>query len=336
VEEVAGQLARAVGLVRESIASALSSIGDMLRRFASYVQRTISSAADIVRKNVSVIVRYVDEARKILAEALERFIETLRKGIEKLLALPFEVVKQIVEAGRNLIDRVADFVRNIPRYAAEAIKNVQEWIWRHLPDWAKEFFQKAPDALKQVGVALTGFINAILKFPEWFPKWFEKHIAKPITEAINNFAKTVWELMPDWLKQAFKTLAEFLAKIPEAIKGIAERISQYLADPSKLVSDIWNALKTAGEYLWSGINWLIQNITKLLGEIAKAVADAVGGLVGTVSDVVLGIVGRVVDIVKTIIDKLLSIAYKPIPEELREVKLDADFGIIQKKIASTN
>ena len=152
--------------------------------------------------------------------------------------------------------------------------------WYVMPDEVKGFFSRLTDAVKAVGNALTGFVNAILKFPEWFPNWFREHIAEPIKDAIEGLARAIWEHMPDAVKSA-------LTAVADALKWLGEQIAVFLKDPRGKIMELTNwlyeKLLAAKEllmrglgYIWEGLKYVAEKVwagvKAVAGYIAKGIA----------------------------------------------------------------
>ena len=166
--------------ITEKIWGYLQDIYDFIKDIPEKIESIISSLSDIGSK----IASFFSTIKDVIKDAISGFIGDIInavKGLEGKISSFIELVKtNVVKPVKDLLESVPEYIKNLPKYALEGIENVSSWIWEHLPDWIKKFLTESiPNALKSIGDAmtlvgtrLTGFINAILKFPEWFPSWF--------------------------------------------------------------------------------------------------------------------------------------------------------------------
>jgi hypothetical protein len=111
-------------------------------------------------------------------------------------------------------------------------------------------------AINTVGGAITGFINAILKFPEWFPKWFMDNIASPISKSISAIGTAIWNALPDWLKNALTAISNFFTQsvvtffsqtLPSFFDWFAKGLQAFFKDPlgwikTNLIDPLYNSV----------------------------------------------------------------------------------------------
>lgn len=222
----------------------------------------------------------------------------------------FDPLGQLKQFISNLIDSAIGFLSET---IGGMIKQFIDWIWNQLSpalSGIASWIEEATKRIIEVGSALTGFINAILKFPEWFPKWFYDNIAKPISDALTGLAKAIWDALPDWLKSAFtgikdaissiqgsiKSIVDKLGKIPSAIESLVQSLQNFFKDPlgvlkkafGYLVDQLWKllpdwlkgAIKGLQEAWSSFTNFLTEKLTWLWDQIQSFIKDPLGALQG--------------------------------------------------------
>jgi len=264
----------------EPISSAIQTIVDAV----SQIPSTIASALDTIRTG---LLDMLTQAAAIIQENLidpikgfiDSIIETLTQipdiidEINNKLGTLFEDISTLVQ--EKVISPLLDFIDNVPAYAEEVIEDAQKWVWEHMPDFVRQFMEEAPKALSQVGTAVMGFVNAILKFPEWFPNWFDEYIKKPIDsigEAIGKIA-ALFESIQEILQQPGQFVKTYIIEpITDAFTAIWETAPDWLTSigviGATLQTFIENPLEFAKERIvepmLSGINWLIEPITETI------------------------------------------------------------------------
>jgi len=280
-------------------------IGDAATRLSTFFTRDLPalfekaagqlrSAVEGVFNAIQAWGRRLEDAFRDITEAVAKAVEQIRVQIPSAVQELWASISQAFENLRRFLTvELPKMLENLPAALEKGVENVTEWIWERLPDWARKFLEEAPKALTQLGTALTGFVNAILKFPEWFPKWFEENIAKPISEAIANIWKPV-EGFFNWLTTEFqKALNEFIRwatqDVPaffawirdeawKAITGLADWASKGFQWLTTEFSKAWESfvgwLNWVKEQAWAfisgGIEWLTKGFQWLATEFSKA------------------------------------------------------------------
>mgnify|MGYP000568940849 CR=1 FL=1 len=166
---------------------------------------------------------------------------------------------------------ISDIFNSVVSWLAEniggTVKGFIDWLWGKISpslDSIASWIDEATSQLTNLGSVFTGFVNAILKFPEWFPTWFYDNIAKPISDILLVIPQKIWDLLPDWLKSAIKGIADAITNIPniiDAIKGIPKAISDLISSLENFFKDPVGTLKSAleglAESIWNLLpDWL--------------------------------------------------------------------------------
>jgi len=303
-----GPVFQALSKIPETITSALSKIGE-----------TISNIGQTISKQFSKIFEFFENLPKKVWSSLQSIFEPISEKLEDIGKIINEIVKSLesffqptkfVEAAMTILQKYypelykewenelkkikepIDWITHFPEILWLSVRTVAALLWYFMPKPIKDFFDKVAGYLHQVGVNLTGFINAILKFPEWFPKWFEEHISKPIVEGLKSFAKWIWETIPDWLKKAIEGIKDVFSKIADIFNEPQKYLGEFFGWLGKQIwnfaSKVWEGLEKAGEafvnYLSKAAQWLWNAIVSG----AKALWQAITGAIEGVAEAIKG------------------------------------------------
>jgi len=256
--DLINQAGQALAKLPELISQAASGVIDWLKQAVS---NAIQGITDVISSIIDSVKAAVGEIGKYF-EPLVTWLSKLGDLLKNAFDLISDFITGLPEKAKGFFDwlgekvkEVADFIAHFPERITQLVSDVTGWIWEHLPDWVKTFLTEAPKALMQVGSAVTGFINAILKFPEWFPKWFYEHIAKPIVEGFKTLASLIWDLVPSWLKDAFTAISEFFSAILRAGRGSPFDIGAFLYNT--FIKPLTDAFSAIGSWIWSALpDWV--------------------------------------------------------------------------------
>ena len=279
---VATWISQAVDVLRklftEELPSWLSQIPNMLRSVVasawSFIEaHIVEPLTNVFRRFAGFIATAVDTIRNFLAKQLPSLVQAIAR---ELTQLPQKVFEGLKVAGMTLWDWLTRL--------GTAVQQGFEQLWRAM--------ETVGNYLMQVGVYLTGFINAILKFPEWFPKWFYNNIAKPIVDAMKQIGKFFWETVPDWLRKGLEGLANLFSQLWQNISEFFTNAWSWIQ--KHLVSPAWSALQWVWSQIVSGVQWLAKEVwgfvqwlatefwsalTRFAQSVASAITSGVRGIV---------------------------------------------------------
>ncbi|RLI86870.1 MAG: hypothetical protein DRP01_03250 [Archaeoglobales archaeon] len=260
--------------IMQSIIDSIQQLPDLLGAIIDTFSERITSAIELVSKSftkiVDTIVSLVETLPSRFQEALTSIIDSIKKSLDDVVTSVIDSLRRVVDAVSTIpdyinkamgglaewitkvVDTLTRFLENLPSLAMTTIENVQEWIWEHMPDWMKEFLEEAPKSLSQVAVTIQGFVNAIMKFPEWFPSWFQEYISKPIVQSITGFVSVT----VDYVSKSIGTLNE------------------------------------VGKVVWSGLTEFTRYIVNVTGHGIKTFWDLLAGFVTTLSEFFGGIIEK--------------------------------------------
>jgi len=309
ISDLAGQISagfqQVVKGVSEALAPLIQTISAGFQQMASYIS---DFAAQVVGA--------IQALPEMIISGIQEFVGAIQEAVESIGESVWSALKAVQEALSGLAESIAEWFAGV----ADAIKGGLDWLAGYIEGAIKGLSDAIAGALKavqdaftsamqtvaswmqQASAAITGFVNAILKFPEWFPVWFYENIAKPIQEGLAWLADQIWKLLPDWLKGA-------IIGLQKAWESFVQGLQDFLRDPlgfiqrgfSWLAEQIWNLLPdwlkgaiTAIQEAWSnfvqglqdfledplgfiqrGFSWLAEQIWKLLPEWFKAGVEKV-------------------------------------------------------------
>ena len=243
------------------ISSSTAGIMDILGQIKDFFTSLVNSVGSWI---VSAIQGFIEEVIKPILDAISGSVSSIWGFLTEIGATASEFLANIGnavwEALKGAFDTITSTLTNVWNTISETAVTIGGVVYKGLTS----ILEGVGNVINQVGSALTGFINAILKFPEWFPKWFMDTIAKPISDALGGLASAIWNMLPDWLKDIFTGIGNFFS-------GIAEGFIKLIQDPigwanTYIVSPLVQGLEWLGETIWNGLQTLGQwFITALQG-----------------------------------------------------------------------
>jgi phage-related protein len=254
---------------RKTLEGWLSDLSKKWSELVAGASKAVSDWIESARRGfeswVEGIKKTLDGIAADLSRRWKEFIDTASEKVGGLIESAKKTVDGWLESARKGAEEFIKMLENAPATIEKAVKDVEAWVWERLPPWAKDFLQNASKALDFVGATLSGFVNGLLKFPEWFPKWFEEHIAKPVSSALESLSKWIWEHIPDWLKGGLEAIKGFFSWLWESIQG-------FFKDPW---GSIQKAFQELGKWIWDRLpdplKWIIENVQKALAGAWDAV-----------------------------------------------------------------
>ncbi len=350
--DLAGNLARTFASLADTLSKAVE---DAVSRIQSQLSTALSSLMDAIRGGASQLSNVFSQALRTLQDVFSR----IQSQLSDLVARIQSMVSQIPAAVQNMlgqlqswiggvgkaIDSVFGLLRDVPGLIMKSVSDVTAWIWERLPDWVKTFLTEAPRALAQVGVTIQGFVNSILRFPDWFPTWFYENIAKPIVDAMQSLAGWIWERLPQPVRGFFdtagkffdmlvkmpsefwsfitKTVPEFFTKtlpewgvkvrdfftrVSEAIKPVLERVMSWLKKPSEFWKDIGSFMTNALDTLVKWLHGQFNVLANAVQGFASAVTGWLGQAGGAIADALGAIPGMAMGALKYVAGWFKSIS----------------------------
>jgi len=251
-----GTLGSMVGGVLETLKGLWAAVEGAVKSVAEGIGRAVASLGEQVLGALKGFVGTVTDFFGKIGSAVAGLADQVVKGFSGLL----EALKSSVA---DLWGRVQGAVGALAETISKAIGPIAETVSRGFEEMGK-WMAQAGQALQQVGVVITGFVNAVAQLPEriaGFFKWIADAIAA-VKEALLNFfkdpigairkaledvGKWVWNALPDWLKGALEAVGGFFQKVYEWVK---EGFEQFLKDPA---GTLFKALVNAYTFFFKSI-----------------------------------------------------------------------------------
>jgi hypothetical protein len=163
--------------------------------FTKTIPQYFGFVADFFTKAVP---QYFGMVGAFFTETLPKWIEGMRKGvtdfIDLLMKLPSRAADILMTVGKFLFDTVID----------PMIKGINTFIISPLAGG----IERMSGILNSVGAAFQGFMNAILKFPEWF----QRNLVEPFLSGLGKIGEWIWNALPGWVKDALNAITNFFTK----------------------------------------------------------------------------------------------------------------------------
>jgi len=245
----------------EPITRALTSIGSFIQQIPSIIQQALGNVLATISTQLArfgeALINIFTRLQSFFAETLPKFAGQITEGIGRLFS--------------DFASRVTDFFQRAFTSLSESLRGFISQV--------VDAFRKVGDALTQVGAVITGFVNAILRFPEWFPRWFTENIAKPIVEGFRALADWIWKMIPDWLKSGLESIGNFFKTLWESLRDFfTKTLPKFFTEdlPRFFTQDIPNFFKSLGERIYEGLKNFASLIWENLPNWVKDTLQAIG------------------------------------------------------------
>jgi hypothetical protein len=128
--------------------------------------------------------------------------------------------------------------------------------------------------LNSVGAAFQGFMNAILKFPEWF----QRNLVEPFLSGLGKIGEWIWNALPGWVKDALNAITNFFTKdlvnfftktLPSFFDTLSKGFQDFIRDPlgwfqRNLVDPLVKGLNAIGQWIWNALpDWFKDALTAI-------------------------------------------------------------------------
>ena len=273
-----------------SVKDFFDTAGQKIREFSNEltdnikkVYSALAEAVDKVAKELSGIPELVEEALSKVGTAVKDITKSIEAFFAGVSVLPIETLREISPelyeewvSVTSQIKTPLDFFARFHQILWLSFKTVGALVWYFMPKEVREWFDNVNKSLLGLGATFQGFVNAILKFPEWF----DEYITKPL----------------EGLSDAFKG-------IPEALKGVADAFSELFTDPAgflraKVVEPVVGAFTWLGEKALSTLRdagtliadkiqelskWAMDTLGRVATRIGKTISDATNAIIKTLT-----------------------------------------------------
>ena len=263
---VASGIMNAINSAFRTISSFFSEVYKVLGNIAGTIIRSITSVfsriVGFVTKGISSVINFISNAFR----SIYQFFSKLSSYIYNAFS---NFIKSVYKALSGIASTIVHTVTTIFSNIVKGIESFGHTVYTFFIDVANKI--KAGFAL--IGHALTGFINAILQFPNWFPKWFEDHIAKPIVQGLKTFANWIWEAIPNYIKNVFKVISDFFTHVwKDIVDFFTKTLPKFFTHDlpnffTNLPKEISNAIHSLGKFIWEHLPKEIKNYFEFLSMI---------------------------------------------------------------------
>ena len=305
IAQLSGWLSDLGRLVQDAIAVISNFIGSLPQKISGFIteisnritgafQELTQSASKIgetlsqLPKHVEDLLGKLSEGIKDIADSISQFFVGIGLAIPEFLKeVSPELYNEWVSLAQE-IESPIDYLMKFPQVLWLGLKTAGALVWYFMPDEVKGFFDELTKRMTDVGTAFQGFVNAILKFPEWF----DEYVKKPL-EGLGS------------------ALGDALKGLPEALKGVADAISELVTDPAgflrtKVAEPVIGAFKWFGEKALSILRdigslilnkiqefgkWAMDTLGKVAVGIGKTISDATNAIIKTLTDYARSAVG---------------------------------------------
>jgi len=263
-------------------------VADIITDISDYAwNKIIRPLLDALIEGKNVVATIVDIANTVIRDLQEgyvRIMETamawLTERLEGIVRFLYDVRIVLSQLTAEVIDALSTLPERLPEIVTRMVAKAEEWVWEHLPDWAKKFLQEAPKSLNSVAVTFQGYVNAILKFPEWL----SKYVCEPLVK--------FWEETPPWLKPIISPLAtivEFILKPEEYVKVLTEKVvpfissqaTSFISSLTGFVSPVLDIMKAVADKLWSAIVGFFRAFMPRAGQQLRPFEEALIHVIST-------------------------------------------------------
>ena len=191
------------------------------------------------------------------------------------------VVPALQQAGQLITSGIMGFINRYVMPAISSVGNVVKGFADAVMNGINTIVNNVTAGFQAVANIFTGFVNAILTFPEWFPRWFMDTIAKPISEALAKVGEWIWNALPDWLRGGLTAIADFFTKtLPQWFDTFIKGLQEFVNDPlgwidRNIIKPLMAGLKAVGEWIWNALpDWFKGALTAIYDFFTKTLPEA--------------------------------------------------------------
>jgi len=263
---------------------------DLFNNIIKQLIGTAETAGGVVMNAFKQIGDWIQNATTLLhqvAGALMGFVNTLQRLPEELWNLLPNEIKGAFQAIVDFFTKtIPGFIKSLQDWWNEFSKDPTKWItdnvlkpaydmltkllsdlWNILPNEIKGVLQGIYDFFtKTVPDTITNFIKSVQAWWNDFSKdplgWIQRNVIQPLYDKLNEFARTVWNVLPNEIKAFIDGVRKFFTEtIPNFIKSVEDWWSDFSKDPPKWIK----------EHI---IVPFIEKVKEVLTSIGKAIWDA--------------------------------------------------------------
>jgi len=246
-------------LITSMVNTLTSYISNFAQSITSTLQSVFTSLSQLITSTFQSLASYIQNMSNTILTAISTFMNTIVNTLRSMLQTLITNIQSLLGTLQNVIKtftvQLTETVSKAFTGIASGIAQLPQLLYQNIVIPLMKSLEWITGMLKQVGVALMGFVNAILKFPEWFPKWFYENIAKPIYDALQGLSSWIWENMPDWLKTAIENISKFFTQAWNSLVWFfTEALPKFFTqDLPQFIMSIPQRLQEFAKWIWENL-----------------------------------------------------------------------------------
>jgi len=300
-ETLPSYIAGIPSMIQEAISDAWSWIESNI---ITPLSNAVQSLIDLVSSGIETITSFftetlpglISQIPNMIQEALTQSLAGIAQWIQDNIIAPLgkniqaiiDVVTKGINTIKNYIEEIGESLLELPSKALEGMKVVGMTLWEYITSLGKQlttgfqlvgqYLEQVGKHLSQVGVVLTGFTNAVLKFPEWF----ENNLVKPFLEGLGKlmeayfaplkwFSDTLQEGIKRW-QELFRDPVSFYKDyiVGPVIKWTKDVVSQILLILDKLED---YAYEIAKKFVKKGEGLVVEPLSRLFESMITSITE---------------------------------------------------------------
>ena len=314
----------------EPVKEALIGIYTTLKSIAEWIERNLLDPIRDALKTISEITSDLKDNIRDFFTNLPKNVSDLSKSVSNFVSNIGNNLKDISKNISDFTTKVISFFDNLPENTKkyiidpfiEKFKEVGKWIWEYIPQQVKDFAgsinefltsakEHIIDFFKNLPKNISDFVKNVTNFLANLPSFIHENVIKPVTKSLEDFAKWIWDNIP----QSIKDLFDSIKNLPSTISNLPEIVKEKIFSPAKEFLEE-RILKPASQYLSPLVN-LLKNPVKAITDLSESLAKKAESIVSItwsfinkagsyVINAVGGFIGAIIDIVRSIASWIVS------------------------------
>ena len=299
VDSIFGGISDIVTIFLESFDKNINPVlEDFGRNFRAAYNDYIKPAADRIGKAVGGI---FDALKKLWEEVLQPLIAWIAENILPLLApivefigsgiisnitMLFEVLAQLLEILRGIIDFIVGVFTGDWELAWQGIIEILHGIFDPIIGWFSETFQGAWDAIVNIFTGLGAWfgerwndvVNALSLVGSWFTQKFQ--------EAWSGLTK-IFSGLGAWFGERWND-------VTSALSNVANWFGNIFGQAFNAVKNAFSSIGSFFSGVWDTVKSIFINAGQMVGDaVGGAFSSAVNAVLGTIENIVNGFIGMI-------------------------------------------
>nr|DAP78339.1 MAG TPA: minor tail protein [Caudoviricetes sp.] len=299
VDSIFGGISDIVTIFLESFDKNINPVlEDFGRNFRAAYNDYIKPAADRIGEAVGGI---FDALKKLWEEVLQPLIAWIAENILPLLApivefigsgiisnitMLFEVLAQLLEILRGIIDFIVGVFTGDWELAWQGIIEVLHGIFDPIIGWFSETFQGAWDAIVNIfnglgawfGERWNDVVNALSLVGSWFTQKFQ--------EAWSGLTK-IFSGLGAWFGERWND-------VTSALSNVANWFGNIFGQAFNAVKNAFSSIGSFFSGVWDTVKSIFINAGQMVGDaVGGAFSSAVNAVLGTIENIVNGFIGMI-------------------------------------------